>query len=208
MFTGIIEEVGRVKSLKREGDIYRLEILAGFSAELAEGDSVAVNGACLTVVDKNPRSFSVEVTEETFSRTNIRYFKQAEPVNLERALKAEGRFDGHLVTGHVDGTGEVVKIVRGGSSAELYLRIPANLEKFVAEKGSLAVDGISLTVASLDGGLVRISLIPLTLENTNLRYRQPGDCVNLEVDIIARYLYRLLEKQNQSNLLRDFLERR
>jgi len=208
MFTGIVEEVGYVKSLKREGDVYRLEILAGFSPELTIGDSVAVNGACLTVVDTNSQSFTVEVTQETFSRTNIRYFRRGDPVNLERALKAGGRFDGHLVTGHVDGTGQIVKLVKSGKSAELYLKVPVGLEKFVAEKGSLAVDGISLTVASLEGELVRISIVPLTLEKTNLRYRRSGDFVNLEVDIIARYLYRLLEKQSQSNLLRDFLEGR
>jgi riboflavin synthase len=208
MFTGIIEEVGQVKKLEKMSGVYLLEIEAGFSKELSPGDSVAVNGACLTVVFKDSNSFGVEVTGETYRRTNFRFLKSGDYVNLERALKADGRFDGHFVTGHVDGVGEVVRFAKTERAAEMYLKVPEELEKFVAEKGSLAVDGISLTVASLEGELVRISLIPLTLEKTNLKFRRQGDKVNLEIDIIARYIYRLLEKRKESESLRRFLEGR
>lgn len=207
MFTGIIEEVGTVRSFTRSGDVYRLTIECGFAHEVKKGDSISVNGACLTVVERNDGSFTVEVVEETFKRTNLRHLVPGDRVNLERALETSSRINGHFVTGHVDGVGEVTGIVRKERSAEFYIRLPEELKWFVAEKGSIAVDGISLTVASVEGSTVKVAVVPFTLEHTNLKFKKVSSKVNIEVDIIARYVLRALEKQDYRETLESFLKR-
>ena len=189
MFTGIVEEVGIVQ----EAASHRLFIGATtVMSDLAVSHSIAVNGACLTVVEAAPGSFAVELSEETVRRTNLGKLAPGDLVNLERALAAGGRMGGHIVQGHVDGVGTVLEL--GGPPQECVLRVdvPAQLCRYVVEKGFLAVEGISLTVASMEGTAFGVAVIPYTLEQTNLRSRGPGDLVNLEVDILAKYVERLL----------------
>lgn len=208
MFTGIIEEVGVVASIKRKGDIHTMQIRCSFTPELKLGESIAVNGSCLTVTSTTKDSFQVEIVEETYKRTNFRYLNPGDRVNLERSLRVDSRLNGHIVTGHVDGVGEVVRIEDRAQSAIFYIRCPENLKWFLAEKGSVAIDGISLTIAEVNDSIIKIAVIPHTLENTNLRFKKVSSKVNIEVDIIARYLSRLLERKQSSESLRDFIEGR
>ncbi len=189
MFTGIVEEVGTVK----EAGSHRLVVgAATVMSDLAVSDSIAVNGACLTVVETTANAFTVELSEETVGRTNLGVLKPDEPVNLERALAANGRMGGHIVQGHVDGVGTVLEL--GGPPEECVLRVglPDPLAKYVVEKGFIAVEGISLTVTDLRDSEFSVAVIPYTLAQTNLRSHRPGNAVNLEVDIVAKYVERLL----------------
>ena len=191
MFTGIVEEVGTVQ----EAGCDRLVVGAvKVLADLGLGDSIAVNGACLTAVDRTAEAFAVELSEETLARTNLGQLRVGHGVNLERALAVGGRFGGHIVQGHVDGVGTVLEL--GGPKEACVLRVgaPQSLRRYVVEKGFIAVDGISLTVAGLAGPALSVAVIPYTLAQTNLRSRQPGDLVNLEVDILAKYVEGLLVK--------------
>lgn len=194
MFTGIVEEKGRVETVARRGELMVVRIAAGGVTEgLPVGGSVAVNGCCLTAVDVDARGFTCELTGETRART--RFDERLRPgvrVNLERPLRADGRFDGHIVQGHVDGVGRVVELRPLGESAELQVAVPPELERYLVLKGSVAVDGVSLTVSALAGGLFSVALIPYTLEHTNLGDARPGGHVNLEADLIAKYVERLL----------------
>jgi riboflavin synthase len=194
VFTGIVEEVGRVASSSRREDVLVLAIESPTLArELAPGASIAVDGCCLTAVDMDGDTFRCELTEETLARTG--FAKRLLPgalVNLERPMRADGRFDGHIVQGHVDGAGSILELRRGGEAAELVVTVPAALERYLVEKGSVTVDGISLTVASLRPGGFAVAIIPYTLDHTNLRVARPGDRVNLEMDVIAKYVERLL----------------
>ncbi len=194
MFTGIVEDVGTVVEAHDRQDVRVVRIEAGPATEgLATGASIAVDGCCLTAVACAGRAFTCELTAETLMRTSFggRLVPGA-LVNLERPLKADGRFDGHIVQGHVDGVGRIVSLDRTGVAAELAVAMPRDLERYVVEKGSIAVDGISLTVAGLLPGAFSVAIIPYTLERTNLRGARPGDGVNLEVDVIAKYVERLL----------------
>lgn len=194
MFTGIVEEIGRIARVERRGEIAALDVEAQrVLADLPLGGSIAVSGCCLTAVRVGPRGFTCELTPETLARTRFGPMPtEGLAVNLERPLRADGRFDGHIVQGHVDGVGEVVRLHRLGDSAELEITAPAGRERYLVEKGSVAVDGVSLTVARLDGGTFTIALIPFTLEHTNLARLSAGDRVNLEFDVIAKYVERLL----------------
>jgi riboflavin synthase len=194
MFTGIVEATGTVRAVERTGDVLAVRIDAGgLLAGPPPGGSIAVNGCCLTAVRADPSGFSCELTEETLKRTAFRdRLKPGVRVNLERPLRADGRFDGHIVQGHVDGVGRVLEWRLLGESAELTVEPPAGLERYLVEKGSVAVDGISLTVAGLGPRAFTVALIPYTLEVTNLRDARAGDPVNLEVDVIAKYVERLL----------------
>jgi riboflavin synthase len=180
--------------VERRGDVVSACVRAGqVAAEMPLGASVAVNGCCLTVVSRAADSFVVELTPETLARTGFgETFAAGMRVNLERPLRADGRFDGHIVQGHVDGVGRVQAFERLGASAELRIECPPQLLRYIVHKGSVCVDGVSLTVAELSGAIFMIALIPYTLEATTLGERQLGDLVNLEVDVIAKYVERLL----------------
>ncbi len=208
MFTGIIEDIGEVLKIRPRLDVYELEIKSRFADELSIGDSVSVNGACLTVVEKTESTFTVELSAETVARTSFLDLKIGDYVNLERALRASSRLDGHIVTGHVDGVGTVTSIKSTGRAAEIFIRLPEDLIPFVATKGSIAIDGISLTVASREGSIIRISVIPHTFRNTTLSFKKPGSRVNVEVDIIARYVANFLDSEKSEKTLKDFLEGR
>jgi riboflavin synthase len=194
MFTGIVEETGRVRSVQPRDDLMVLEVDAAIVLPgMLPGASIAVSGCCLTATAVSGRGFTCELTAETLARTA--FASRLTPgalVNLERPLRADGRLDGHIVQGHVDGVGEVVELRRDVRSAELEIAVPPALARYLVEKGSIAVDGISLTVARLLPGAFVAALIPYTLENTALREVRPGGRVNLEADVIAKYVERLL----------------
>ncbi len=194
MFTGIVEGTGKVRSAERRGVVLRVRIDVESSFErLPLGASIAVNGCCLTAVEADAAGFTCELTEETLGRTAFEQrLRPGTRVNLERPMRADGRFDGHIVQGHVDAVGRIRECRRQGGSAELLVECPPGLERYLVEKGSIAVDGISLTVAGLHEGAFTVALIPYTLEVTNLRDVQAGDLVNLEVDVIAKYVEGLL----------------
>jgi riboflavin synthase len=194
MFTGLVEEIGRLEAIEPRGEGRRLVFGAACVLEDAhEGDSIAVDGCCLTVVALEPGRFAVEAVPETLRRTTLGGRRAGDPVNLERPLRAGDRLGGHLVQGHVDGVGEVVAMIPEGDGRRLTLRIPPPLARFVAEKGSIAVDGVSLTVAACEGERCEIALIPHTLAATVAGAYAAGRRVNLEVDLVARYVARLLE---------------
>lgn len=198
MFSGIVEETGVVESAARRGDVLEVRIAARrVISDLALGGSIAVAGCCLTAVEVDPSGFACELTEETLRRTGFdRRLRPGARVNLERPLRADGRFDGHIVQGHVDGVGTVVDLRRLRASAELSVEVPEALERYLVEKGSVTVDGVSLTVAGLGPRAFTVALIPYTLEETSLRDLGPGDPVNLEVDVVAKYVERLLAKRD------------
>jgi riboflavin synthase len=195
MFTGIVEEVGTVRETARHRDVLLLQVAARKVVEgLPEGGSVAVNGCCLTAIRISPDGFVCELTEETLRRTSFSGLQAGARVNLERPMPADGRFDGHIVQGHVDGVGRVSSLRLLGDSAELRIAPPAELLRYLVQKGSIAVEGVSLTVAALGADAFTVALIPYTLNATNLRDARPGDPVNLEVDVIAKYVERLLAR--------------
>ena len=194
VFTGIIEELGTVKALRREGKAARLAVGAEVvRGDLRVGDSLAVNGVCLTVERIEPAQLWASMMPETLGRSTLGALSPGDQVNLERALRLDGRLGGHLVLGHVDGIGQVLKIEGAGEERVLTISLPAELTRFVASKGSIAVDGVSLTVVDAESDRFSVSLIRHTLGLTTFSLRQSGDRVNLEVDPIARYVARLLE---------------
>jgi riboflavin synthase len=195
MFTGIIEEVGRVTSIAHEKDNRRLTVAAAHLVEeLKKGDSIAVSGVCLTAVEITPTSFGADLAEETWNLTSISRMKPGALVNLELPMRADGRFGGHIVQGHVDGTGKFVALeeIPGADSYWLRIEIPPELARYVISKGSLSIEGISLTVAKVEGTAVTVAVIPHTTEMTNLKSLKPGDPVNLEVDMIAKYVEKMM----------------
>src|SRR5208282_82948 len=188
MFTGIVEEVGRVARIEQRGENRRITIAAGSSAnELKTGDSIAVSGVCLTAIDIRPGSFCADLAPETWERTSFSRMQEGALVNLELPMKADGRFGGHIVQGHVDGVGTLIGLERVSDSENWWLRIelPDDVERYTVYKGSICIEGISLTVAKLEGGSCTVAIIPHTVEMTNLNSLQPGDPVNLEADLIA-----------------------
>jgi riboflavin synthase len=192
MFTGIVEATGSVESAERRGDVLVVRVAARVDG-LPLGGSIAVNGCCLTAVAVDDRGFACELTGETLQRTAFE--ERLQPgtrVNLERPMRADGRFDGHIVQGHVDGCGRIARLTRSGDAAVLEVDAPRDLTRYLVEKGSVAVDGISLTVAALVPSGFTVAVIPYTLEHTNLANARAGDRVNLEVDVIAKYIERLL----------------
>jgi riboflavin synthase len=191
MFTGIIESAGKIYAMARLGSGGgRVEVSAPALGELAKGESIAVNGSCLTVVDWENGRFAADLSGETMARTSFREKKVGDAVNLERPLAANARLGGHFVQGHVDGTGEVTGLAREGESWWMKVRVPRELGIYVAEKGSIAIDGISLTVAKWDAreGEAAFAIIPFTYENTAIRALRPGAAVNIECDILAKYV--------------------
>lgn len=194
MFTGIVEEVGAVESASGDRDVLRVRIRAPrASPGLRAGDSIAVNGCCLTVETPGEKAFGCALTAETLRCTAFEArLRPGARVNIERPMRADGRFDGHMVQGHVDAVGTIASLDRTGEAAELVIAVPPSIERYLALKGSVAVDGISLTVASLHAGHLGVSVIPYTLTNTNLSDARPGEAVNIEADVVAKYVERLM----------------
>lgn len=189
MFTGIVKEVGKVSRISGLGGIYKLSVEAKSAAGgLNIGDSVSVNGVCLTLTGRDKNIMDFDVTGETFNRTNISRLKIGEPVNVEGALKAGDPLGGHFVTGHIDCVGKIREIRRSGGNYSIEISFPAEYKKFVVEKGSISLDGISLTVGRVGDGNTTVHIIPHTLKVTTLGSRRPGDQVNIEFDIIGKYI--------------------
>jgi riboflavin synthase len=209
MFTGLVEGVGEITGMRRMAEGLRLAVAPPFPvAELALGESVAVSGACLTVVKMEGRAFQVEVSPETLARSSLASKKVGDRVNLERSLRLGDRLGGHLVTGHVDGLGVLKERRQGPEHLELTFEMPASLAPLVIEKGSIAVDGVSLTVNSVTGTAFSVNIIPYTAKDTNLDGLKVGDRVNLETDIIGKYVARLLGPHlAKSGLTEEFLAR-
>jgi len=198
MFTGIVKAQGQIASIEPAHGGKRLSIaaeaLAGFGLQV--GDSVAVNGVCLTALEPKPTSFAADASPETLQLTSLGRLETGSTVNLEPALKAGDALGGHMVSGHVDGMAALVEISDAGDNRQMRFEAPSGLARYIAHKGSITLDGVSLTVNRVDGNLFELNLIPHTLEVTTLGRLSPGDRVNLEVDQIARYLERLLEERN------------
>ncbi|MEU4543512.1 riboflavin synthase [Nonomuraea dietziae] len=193
MFTGIVEELGEIVSIEPHGEAARLAVRGKVvTSDAKHGDSIAVNGVCLTVVDVEDEVFTVDVVRETLNRSSLKSSQAGARVNLERAVRADQRLGGHIVQGHVDGTGALLSREPGELWDDVRFSLPRELNRYVAEKGSIAVDGISLTVTTVDEDSFGVSLIPTTLELTTLGARQEGDLVNLEVDVIAKYVEKLV----------------
>ncbi len=204
MFTGIIEEVGRIELIRESDGNRRITVSAPTVAkELKKGDSVAVSGVCLTAVEITEKTFSADLAQETWRLTSLSRIHEGALVNLELPMRADGRFGGHIVQGHVDGTGTVTRFdqLPGADNFWLTIRIPSELERYVISKGSLSIEGISLTVAKIEGTQVEIAVIPHTAENTNLKSLKAGDPVNLEVDALAKYVEKMMRKESPESTL-------
>jgi riboflavin synthase len=192
MFTGLVADLGEVTEVEPTGDGARLTVRTRLAGELAEGDSVAVNGVCLTATAVNGGGFRTEVMNETLRLTSLAQARPGTPVNLELAIRPTDRLGGHIVQGHVDAVGSVTQLGEDGFARRVTIEAPADLLRYVVHKGSITVDGVSLTVAELHARSFTVSLIPETLERTNLGVVAPGDAVNLEVDVLAKYVERLV----------------
>lgn len=193
MFTGIVESMGTVKRLARKGEDARLFIDTSMNLDdLKIGDSIAINGACLTVTEKTGSIFSADVSAETMARTNITLLKSGEKVNLEKSLRMNSFLGGHLVLGHVDGMGKIQEKIIKANSIQFGVEIDNELSRYVVEKGSVAVDGISLTVNSCEKNRIYVNIIPHTARNTTLGFKKVADLVNIETDIIAKYIEKFL----------------
>lgn len=193
MFTGLVEEVGAIAEIRPAGKAIHLKIKSSKVLDGVQlGDSISVNGICLTVTAYDKASFTVDVVPETMRRTTLHELSAGSPVNLERAMQMGGRFGGHIVSGHIDGVGRILSIADEDIAKVVRLAAPPNVLRYVVEKGSITIDGVSLTVMDVDGESFRISVIPHTWQITVLRHRRVGSSVNLEVDIIGKYVERLL----------------
>lgn len=210
MFTGIIEEVGTVKSIQKGSISSFIQINADTVLSDAHiGDSIAVNGVCLTVTDLTGNSFQADIMNETLSRSSLGSLKTGSPVNLERAMSAQGRFGGHIVSGHIDGTGVISSVKQDGIALWYTINTDSEILRYIVEKGSIAIDGISLTVVKVTANDFSVSIIPHTASQTVLSSKKAGDTVNLENDIIGKYVEKLLnpdeKKSKKSRITMDFL---
>jgi len=192
VFTGLVQDLGRISGHELTDDGVRLTVTSELASELSEGDSVAVNGVCLTATEVSERSFAAEVMNETLQRSSLREARAGAEVNLELPLRASDRLGGHVVQGHVDGIGTVQRIEADGFARRVRVSAPEDVLRYVVSKGSVAVDGVSLTIAELDDASFTVSLIPETLERTNLGRARAGSRVNLEVDVLAKYVEKLV----------------
>lgn len=206
MFTGLIEDIGEITALKKIGDGVRFSISSGKLNDLQIDDSIAVNGCCLTVVAAQKNAFDVEAVEETLKKTTLGEFVTGTKVNLERAMLMSDRLGGHLVLGHVDGVGHILSIEERSTSWWLTVEVPAELERYLIHVGSIAIDGISLTIAELKENRVSVSIIPHTWAVTTLSQRRVGDPANIEADMIGKYVERLLSAKAASELLSGITE--
>jgi riboflavin synthase len=193
MFTGIVAHRGKVADVEKGTDGMRMVLDTGPLPDLELGGSISVNGVCLTAVEVAPGRVGVEVVKETLDRSTLGALEAGDAVNLELPMQADGRFGGHVVQGHVDGVGEILSIEVVGEGKRMRLRVPGRLTRYMVEKGSITVDGVSLTIAALDGTELEIALIPHSLEVTTLGLRSVGEKVNLEVDVLAKYVESLLK---------------
>lgn len=210
MFTGIVQEIGTLQNRKTGNDGLQL-VIAGNEvlANIDPGESIAVNGTCLTVVSYLSNSFTVDVMPETLRNTNLNNLKKGTKVNLEQAVKAGGFFSGHLVTGHIDGTGIIEEIKREHNARLIKIGINSELEEFMVNKGSVAINGVSLTIAQINERSISVSLIPETWDQTIFKFSRSGDRVNIETDLIGKYVVKMLKKQNlfqNTKLNRNFLK--
>ena len=204
MFTGIVEEVGRVTRIDQRSENRRITVAAGNTPkQLKTGDSVSVSGVCLTAVDIKPDSFCADLAPETWARTSFSRIHEGALVNLELPMKADGRFGGHIVQGHVDGVGKLIGLERisGSENWWLHIELPDDVEKYTVYKGSIAIEGISLTVAKLEKSDCTIAIIPHTVEMTNLHSLRPGDPVNLEADLVAKYVEKMMKSDTLGSSL-------
>lgn len=204
MFTGIIEEVGKIKAVKRGAASAQLVVQAKTVLEDTKiGASIALNGVCLTVTRMDGSQFCADVMNETLQRSNLGSLKVNDPINLERAMAASGRFDGHMVSGHIDGTGQIAKIIKDDIAYRYTIRADASLLKYIVTKGSIAIDGISLTVTNVTATTFEVSIIPHTLKMTSLHQKPVGFKVNLETDIVGKYVEKTVN--NSSKITKEFL---
>jgi riboflavin synthase len=193
MFTGIVEEAGMIQAVMRRGKGWSLEVEAGaILTGVKIGDSVAVNGCCLTVTEVKGKRLVFDLLDETKEKTNLQSVQVGARVNLESSLKADGKLGGHFVTGHIDGTAQVMKWVRSGEDWELEAEVPSGLERYLVPKGCVAIDGISLTIGRVEGRKFNVWIIPHTYEVTTLRDRKEGDKVNLECDLLSKYVEKMI----------------
>ncbi|PLS15987.1 riboflavin synthase [Bacillus sp. M6-12] len=207
MFTGIIEDIGTIKAIRQGANSMVLTLSSGkITEDINLGDSISVNGVCLTVTSFSGKDFTVDVMPETVRATSLQSLKAGSSVNLERAMSANGRFGGHFVTGHVDGTGTILKKERKENAVYYVIELSDQLVKNCIPRGSIALDGTSLTIFGLEGNTITVSLIPLTHQETVLGMKQAGDIVNVETDMIGKYIFRTMEQTEKKNTLTmDFL---
>ncbi|HGL8035459.1 TPA: riboflavin synthase [Streptococcus pneumoniae] len=206
MFTGIIEEIGKVERIQKDSRNCKLSIKASkILTDIHLGDSIAVNGICLTVTHFNYQSFTVDVMNETWSRTALTLLKHGSEVNLERALSVNGRLGGHVVTGHIDGTGKISSIKKDDNAVWYQINTQKEILDLIVEKGSITIDGISLTVAKVSKVNFSVSVIPHTLEQTILKSKQVGSTVNLENDILGKYVQKLMDNSPKSEISKELL---
>jgi riboflavin synthase len=194
MFTGLIADLGEIVAIEHSSEGVRLQVATGLAPQITEGDSISVNGVCLTATEIADAVFSTDVMNETLRLTSLAEARPGAPVNLELAMSPSDRFGGHIVQGHVDGVGRVTGTVADGFSRRVEIEAPEDVLRYVVHKGSITVDGVSLTVAELRDRSFTVSLIPETLERTNLGSAEPGTTVNLEVDVLAKYVERLVNR--------------
>jgi len=200
MFTGIIEDKGKVLRIEYRGQEKRLTIkLPTYLTEVQLGDSININGVCLTVVQKKEQKIELDLSQETLQKTILGELKEGDPVNLERALRLMDRLGGHIVTGHIDGIGVIVEKREEKDFLQLKIRIPESVSRYVVQKGSIAIDGISLTVNEYQGGEIQMTLIPYTIEKTTLMDKKVGDRVNVETDILGKYVEKLLDQGDKKS---------
>ncbi|MGN0495911.1 MAG: riboflavin synthase [Lachnospiraceae bacterium] len=205
MFTGIVEEVGTIVSISKGAKSSKLTLQGKVIFEdMHIGDSIAVNGVCLTVTEKTANTFTVDVMAETLRRSSLGTLSKGSKVNMERAMAANGRFGGHIVSGHIDGTGTIESFVREDNAVWVTIAAPSKLLKYIIEKGSITIDGISLTVAYVDNQCFKVSLIPHTAANTTLLTKKAGDMVNLENDIVGKYIDKLLHFDVKDEAVADY----
>jgi len=196
MFTGIIEELAQIKNIQNQKNFLKIEILSDFSNQVNIGDSIAVNGVCLTVISSSQESFTVDVVKETIAKTNLNNIKESMYVNLERAVSASSRLNGHIVQGHVESLASILIKEEYDKQTDLIIEIDKEYLKYCIYKGSIALDGISLTISSIDNNKITVAIIPHTLDNTTLKYRQVGDFLNLETDVFAKYVENIISHKN------------
>ena len=208
MFTGIIEEIGKVKNVNKSGNSAVIEIKAKkVLKDTKLGQSIAVNGICLTVTNIKDNSFKVDVMPETINSSNLKKLKVNDYVNLERAMQVNDRFDGHIVSGHVDTVGKIMNISKNENAVIYEIKMDKSFSKYIIKKGSIAIDGISLTVVDIKNDIVKVSIIPTTQDETILKYKQIGSIVNIECDMIGKYIEKMLPSKKSEKIDKEFLSK-
>ena len=201
MFTGLIEEIGKIQEIKPKTNGIEIKVSAQKVLEDSQiGDSIAINGVCLTITELGDNYFKFDVSQETLDRSTFKYLKIGDYVNLERALRPSDRLGGHIVQGHVDTVGEIKSIITKGEHTEFVFTFPSKYSNLIVEKGSIAIDGISLTINYIQDNSFSINIIPHTIQNTNLQFKNIGDKVNIEFDILGKYVNKILGKTTENNL--------